>query len=65
MKIGRGALLGVLIGLVVLGFAILAGVLDGEARWGGYLSALQYGPLLILFLLGSAVTPRSRRRSRM
>jgi hypothetical protein len=53
--------LGILLFVVAMGFALLAGALDDHGRWGGYLPVLHYGPLLLLFLAGSLVMPSGRR----
>jgi len=62
MKMSRRMLLGILMVVIAIGFALLAGALDDHGRWGGYLPALHYGPLIVLFLAGSLVMPHGRRR---
>lgn len=50
--------------IVALGLALLAGGLDEFGRFGGYLPLVQYGPLLVLFVVGSFLTPGRKRRAR-
>lgn len=58
----RKLLLGFALVAVVLGFALLGSGLGNPARWGGYQELLAYGPLLVLFCLGSFILPRRSRR---
>lgn len=57
-------MIGILLG-VALGLALLAGALDSFGRFGGYLPLVQYGPLLLLFLVGSFAGPLARPRARV